>query len=526
MDESLLLGLYTADVMRQVDAIAIQGIGIPGGHLMERAGLAVAEEILERYAPEEAVVFAGKGNNGGDGFVVARELVNAGVETIVLTLATAAEYTGDAKLNLDILDRLGVGVREMFDAHGALAEDVVMIVEMADVIVDAIFGTGFTGAAKGAAAEAIALINDALGAVVSVDIASGVGANAGTIHGPAVFADLTVALHAAKVGHFVTPGGALSGEVVVAPIGIPPLCDHDTDVWLLSEDGMAPLLVPKGALDHKRSVGTVLVVGGSRGMTGAAHMTAMAALRAGAGLVRAALPQGAGSETPFVEVVTVEVSGVDGQFTTEARSALFAQAAGLKAVAVGPGLGRAAGGQMLVRELLALDRPLLLDADGLYALGDRPELLAGRTLPTVLTPHEGELGRLLGRPAEDVASQRLDCARAAAQRSGATVLLKGEATVVADPSGRAYVVPTGNPGLATPGTGDVLSGVVVAQLAKGLGATDAACLGAYLHGLAADLAAESAVGTEGMIASDVIQFLPAAVERLKAGPEEEAHEHH
>src|SRR5665647_361925 len=316
-------------------------------------------------------------------------------------------------------------------------------------------------------------------------------------------------------------GGMPIGETTTSP-----LCGHDTDVWLLTEDGLAPLLVPKGARDHKRSVGTVLVVGGSRGMTGAAHMTAMAALRAGAGLVHAALPQGAGGENPFLEVITVEAPGAAGQFTAAARSALFEQAAGLKAVAVGPGLGRGFEAQLLVRKLLGLDRPLLLDADGLYALGDRPELLADRKMPTVLTPHEGELGRLLGRPADEVAAQRLECVRSAAQRSGATVLLKGEASIVADPSGRAYVVPTGNPGLATPGTGDVLSGVIVAQLAKGLGATEAACLGAYLHGLAADLAAENAVGTEGMVAGDVIQFLPAAVERLKAGPQEETHEHH
>ncbi len=218
--------------------------------------------------------------------------------------------------------------------------------------------------------------------------------------------------------------------------------------------------------------------------------------------------------------------GADGQFAMAGRSALFAETAGLQAVAMGPGLGRADAAQLLVRELVAVERPLLLDADALYALGDRPELLADRTAPTVLTPHEGELGRLLGLPADDVSAQRLTCARSAAQRSGATVVLKGEGTIVADPSGRAFVVPTGNPGLATPGTGDVLSGVITAQLAKGLAATDAACLGAYLHGLAADLAAENAVGTEGMIASDLFQFLPAAVERLKAGPQEEAHVHH
>jgi NAD(P)H-hydrate epimerase len=524
MDESLLLALYTADVMRKIDEIAIKGLGIPGGHLMERAGVGVAGEILERYEPEEAVVFAGKGNNGGDGFVVARELFDAGVEVTVFTLAPAGAYEGDAKLNLDILGRLGVDVREAF-AEDAPADEVVMLTEMADVVVDAIFGTGFTGAAKGAAAEIIGLIDEAPGAVVSVDVASGVGASSGVVNGPAVMADLTVALHAAKVGHFVTPGGVFSGEVVVVPIGIPALCDHETDVWLLSEEALGELVVSKGALDHKRSVGTLLVVGGSKGMTGAAHMTAMAALRSGAGLVHAAFPEGSHGPKPFPEVITIEVPGEDGQFAEAARTALLDEAAGLKAVAVGPGLGRADEAQKLVRELVGVDRPLLLDADGLYALGDKPELLAGREQPTVLTPHEGELGRLLGLPAEEVAARRLECARSAAQRSGATVLLKGEASIVADPSGRCYVIPTGNPGLATPGTGDVLSGAIAAQLAKGLAATDAACLGGFLHGLAADLAAENAVGTEGMVASDLFQFLPAAVERLKAGPPEETHVH-
>ena len=525
MDESLLLGLYTADEMQKVDGAAILGVGIPGGHLMERAGLAVATEILERYAPEEAVVFAGKGNNGGDGFVVARELFDAGVEVTVFVLGSPEEYKGDAKLNLDILAALGVDVRSATGEDAALSEASMVLTEMADVVVDAIFGTGFTGAAKGPAAAAIELINEAPGAVVSVDIMSGVGAGTGAVHGPAVVADLTVTLHAAKVGHFVTPGGALSGEVVIAPIGIPALCDQDPGVWMLTEEAMGDLIVPKGSLDHKRSVGTVLVVGGSKGMEGAAHMAAYAALRGGAGLVHCALPDGAGAQKPFAEVITVTVPGERGQFGLSARWAVYEQAAQLGAVAAGPGFGRADEAQLLVKELVGIDRPLLLDADGLYALGDRPELLAGRTQPTVLTPHEGELGRLLGRSAAEIAAQRLECARAAAQRSHATVLLKGEATIVADPSGQAYVVPTGNPGLATPGTGDVLSGVISAQLAKGLRATDAACLGAYLHGLAADLAAEDAVGTDCMVASDLFHYLPAAVERLKAGPQEEIHEH-
>jgi len=526
MYDALLLPLYTADAMQQIDLAAIHGIGIPGSHLMERAGAAVAAEILERYEPEEAVVFCGKGNNGGDGFVVARELFDAGVEVTVVTLAAPDEYKGEARLNLEILQRLGVEPRVGFSAAGEPEPGIVTVTEMADVVVDAIFGTGFTGAAKGPAAAAIELINDAAAEVVSVDIASGVGASAGAVHGPAVVADLTVALHAAKVGHFVTPGGAFSGEVVVVPIGIPSLCEREPDVWLLTAAGLRPLIVEKGALDHKRSVGTVVVVGGAAGMTGAAHMAAMAALRGGAGLVHCTFPEGAEQAKPYAEVITVAVPGASGAYTTASRAALAEEIATFGAVALGPGLGRGDEAQLLVRELLGADTPMLLDADGLYALGGRPELVAGRTAPTVLTPHEGELGRLLERPAAEIAAHRLDNARSAAQRANATVVLKGEATIVADPSGTAYIVPTGNPGLATPGTGDVLSGAIAAQLAKGLEATDAACLGAYVHGLAADLAAELEVGTEGMVAGDLLSYLPSALERLKNGDEEEDEEGH
>jgi NAD(P)H-hydrate epimerase len=507
MDESLLMGLYAAASMRAVDAAAIDGLGIPGGHLMERAGAAVADEILERFDPESVVVYAGKGNNGGDGFVVARELFNAGCDVVVYAIAGRAGYKGDALLNLKILDQLGVEVRE------GIGEDDDLTLELADVVVDAIFGTGFTGAAKGVEAAAIERIDQAA-AVVSIDIASGVGASTGTVHGPVVEADLTVALHAAKVGHFVTPGGAFSGEVVIAPIGIPPICDRAPEAWLLTAAAVADLIRPKGSLDHKRSVGTVTVVGGSRGMTGAANLTAMAALRAGAGTVHCLQPLGIAGPSPFVEVITVPVPG-DDRFAAASLAAVKEEAARFRAMAVGPGLGRAADTQKFVRSLLAEDVPLLIDADGLYALGDKPELLAGRGAPTVLTPHEGELGRLLGLPAEEVAAGRLECVRSAAKRGDVTVVLKGEASIVADPSGAAYVIPTGNPGLATPGTGDVLSGVIVAQLAKGLPATEAACLGGFVHGLAADLAAEHAVGTEGMVASDLLEFLPQAIEWLK-----------
>ncbi len=516
MIDPLLGGLYTAAQMRAMDQAAIEGLGIPGGHLMERAGVGVAQEILERFDPESAVVYCGKGNNGGDGFVIARELASAGVDVTVFAVAGRDGYKGDALLNLQVLERLGVDIR---DGLPDQADEALF----PDLVVDAVFGTGFAGAARGPAAEAIELINMTPAPVVSVDIASGVDGSTGEVSGPAVLADLTVTFHEAKVGHFVTPGGELAGEVVVVPIGIPPQCQVEPDVWVLGVEGLSPLVRPKGLLDHKRSVGTLLVVGGSRGMAGAAFMAAMGALRSGAGLVHCAVPAAAAAGKPFVEVITTVMPDED-HLTTASLDVLRAEMGGLKAAVLGPGMGRAAETVELVQALIAEDVPLLLDADALWALGDRPEALAGRGAPTVLTPHEGELGRLLGKPATEVAEHRLACAREAASRSGAAVLLKGEASIVAEPSGKAYVIPTGNPGLATPGTGDVLSGAIAAQLAKGLPAVDAACLGGYLHGLAADLAADLAVGTDCMVAGDLFEFLPAAMERVKQGAELEEDE--
>jgi NAD(P)H-hydrate epimerase len=536
--DALLMGLYGAEAMRAMDTSAIDGIGIPGGHLMERAGVAVADQIRERYDPDAVVVYAGKGNNGGDGFVVARELFNDGRQVTVYAVDGRDVYKGDALLNLRIAETLGIDIRDGVGDDRELSIDDSadederldpggLGIDEADVVVDAIFGTGFSGAAAGNAARAIDLINEAPGIVVSIDIASGVSASTGAISGPAVYADLTVTMQAAKVGHFITPGGAFSGEVAVVPIGIPPVCESDPDVWLLTAEGVQPLLQLKGVLDHKRSVGTVLVIGGARGMTGAAFLAAMAALRSGAGLVHVAQPAGSIGVSPFVEVITVPVPG-DDHLGNESLASLRAQLHELKAVVLGPGLGRVDDTVVLVRELIREPVPMLIDADGLYALGDRLELLAERSAPTIITPHEGELARLMGCSASEVAGQRLEFARQAAVRSHATVLLKGAGSIVADPAGATYVIPTGNPGLATPGSGDVLSGVIVSQLAKGLTATDAACLGGFLHGSASDLAA-AVVGTEGMVAGDLLDFLPAAVEKLKSGGEEEAadegHEH-
>jgi len=522
MLESLSVGLLTAEKMRATDAAAIEGLGIPGGHLMERAGVAVARELMLAFDPESVVIYAGKGNNGGDGFVVARELFNAGIDVTVYAVAGRDAYRADARLNLEIAEKLGVEIRDGVEPVGD-----------ADVALDAVFGTGFAGVAEGTAAAAIAAMNASAAAVVALDIASGVDASSGEVHGPAVLADLTVTMHAPKVGHFVSPGERCAGHVVVVPIGIPPACDEQADVFALTSDAVGLLVRPKTAADHKRSVGTVLVAGGSAGMTGAAAMAALGALRSGAGLVHCILPSDLAGEKPYLEVINIAAPG-EGRLGHEALPAIRAEMGRLKATALGPGMGRDDDTVALVRELVKAepDVPLVIDADGLFALGTDLKLLAGRTAATVLTPHEGELARLLGTTAAEVAGHRLACAREAARRSAATVLLKGAHTIVAEPEGTVFIVPTGNPGLATPGTGDVLTGVIAGQLAKGLSGTEAACLAGFVHGLAADMAVDTTFSTEGLIASDLFDFLPLAVERVMLGDDDqdedqdEGHDHH
>ena len=313
-----------------------------------------------------------------------------------------------------------------------------------------------------------------------------------------MLADLTVTLHAPKVGHFVSPGDRCAGHIVVVPIGIPPACDEQADVFALTSDAVGLLVRPKTEADHKRSVGTVLVAGGSRGMTGAAAMAALGALRSGAGLVHCILPSDLVGEKPYLEVINVAAPG-EGRLGRDALAAVRAEMGRLRATALGPGMGRDDDTVALVRELVAGEPggPLVVDADGLFALGADLELLAGRRRATVLTPHEGELARLLGTTAAEVAAHRL----ASVARGGPALRGDGAAQrrphIVAAPDGTAFVVPTGNPGLATPGTGDVLTGIIAGQLAKGLSATEAACLGAYVHGLAADMAVDTRVQHRG-----------------------------
>ncbi|HEU4976019.1 MAG TPA: NAD(P)H-hydrate dehydratase [Baekduia sp.] len=491
--------LHDAAGMHAVDRWAIEERGIPGVELMERAGAGLARLVVD-VAPEgEIAIVCGGGNNGGDGYVAARLLRQEGREVRVLATADPARLKGDAAANRDRLP--GDGPRP-FTPDGLVG---------AAVIVDAVLGTGFTGAPREDVAAAIAAINAAPAPVVAVDIPSGVDASTGMVAGEAVRAVATATFAGPKAGLWIHPGKAHAGDVVVVDIGIPDGAPVTPAMGLIGPGAMAAY-PSRGAASTKFESGHVLVAGGSRGLTGAVCLASMAAMRAGAGYVTACVP---GALNDIFEVKLTEVMSAplpdDGAAHTELGADEVVERAGQRGgvVVLGPGLGRTDGAlafaQRVAREV---EVPLVLDADGLNAHAGRLEDLRDRRAPAILTPHGGELARLLEVGSDDVRARRLEAAREGARRSGAILLLKGDDTIVAEPEGRVGVSRGGSPALATAGTGDVLSGVLAALLARGMHPFDAACAGVFLHAEAGRRAALVLDGPDGVIAGDVIDELP------------------
>jgi ADP-dependent NAD(P)H-hydrate dehydratase / NAD(P)H-hydrate epimerase len=486
--------LYTAAEMRAAEE-AYEGSTL---ELMERAGAAVAEAAARAWPDARRIaVWCGGGSNGGDGLVVARELRAAGREAFVRLLVPEEKLRGDAAEEL----------------RRAKEADVVFVDEPApaDLFVDALFGTGYTGKPRADAARHIEELNEGGAPVLAVDVPSGVDASTGEVAGPAVEAARTVTFHAPKVGLAVAPGRFQAGEVEVADIGLE---DSETRHRRVTENILEH--VPRRApSDNKYTAGTVLVVGGSRGLTGAPSLTAEAALRAGAGHVSVCVPASLNVvfEQRLVEVITRPCPDEEGTMTAGAADTILEAAEKAGAVALGPGLGRTEGTRGLVGYLLdRLNKPVVLDADGLWAAVGHLDWIFSRDAPTVLTPHAGELGRLLGRKSTWVSARRLKAAQAGADDVGAVVLLKGADTLVAAPSRGILLCDLGNPGLATAGSGDVLTGVVAAFLAKGMDARFGAAASAAACGVAAGIAAERH-GQAGMIARDVIEALSPALSR-------------
>jgi NAD(P)H-hydrate epimerase len=511
------MDLVTAAEMQAMDRLTIAEFGLPGRILMENAGRGAVDVLFRRFdnlAGQRIGVAAGRGNNGGDGFVMARYLFQSGLNVTVFLLAERAKVAGDAGANLALLDLLSVPVVCIPDAQAldACRQEISRI----GLWIDAIFGTGLNSDIRGHYAEMIGFINAAARPVLAVDIASGLNTDNGQICGAAVKADATATFAFAKIGHWVYPGAALTGKLDVIDIGIPP---YIAERVAPAQSLITPALARQGlrlrpADAHKGIAGHVLVVAGSPGKAGAAAMTAMAAMRAGAGLVTLAAPVGihAVLETLVLEAMTAALAETsDGVLAGQAYPALIQLLVGKRCLAIGPGLGTAPETGELVRQLAAeCPIPLVMDADALNLLAGDLSPLARRRAPCVLTPHPGEMARLLNLPTADIQKDRLSAARRLAQSSGACVVLKGAATVVADPDGRVMINPTGNSGMAAGGMGDVLTGVIAGLIAQGAGPFEAAICGVFLHGSAADDLAKN-VGPRGYLASDVMAALPKMI---------------
>jgi hydroxyethylthiazole kinase-like uncharacterized protein yjeF len=508
--------------MREADRRTSEEIGLPSIVLMENAGrqvVAAMESSFEALASMRVSVICGRGNNGGDGFVVARTLVDRDVAVSVVLIGESAQVKGDARLNLDILRALGIDVIEITDAsvwelHGADVLD-------ADLVVDALVGTGLNAPLSGLYETVVDDLNASAKPVVSIDLPSGLSGDSPEPIGPAVDATLTVTLAAPKLSLVLPPGETLAGTLVIADIGISAGIIAGLDgprVELLTKDAMRALVQPRAQDSHKGDYGHVLVVAGSPGKTGAAALTALAALRSGAGRVTVAAPA---SCVPAIAALGAEFmtlalpEDASGLLDESAIAAVLAF--GADVIAAGPGLGRSAGVRAFVHALVDQSAvPLVLDADALMAFAGEPDRLLAREGPDVIiTPHPGEMAAMVGLSVDELQSNRLAAARDFASTRRVHVILKGHRTIVATPDGEAFINLTGNAGMATAGAGDVLTGTVAAWAGQLLDPEAACKLGVYLHGLAGDLA-EADEGEVGMIAGDILDRLGDAVLDLTA----------
>jgi hydroxyethylthiazole kinase-like uncharacterized protein yjeF len=494
--------LWEAAEMRAADEHAIEQAGVPSLDLMERAGAGLARVAAQAAREGPVRVVIGKGNNGGDGLVAARLLREDGREVDVLAAGDPADLKGDAKANLD---RLPGEPPEPFDAARLAGSG---------VIIDALLGTGFEGKPRDPVAGAIAAINESGCLVVACDIPSGVNASNGETQGDAVRADATATFHGAKVGLYVDPGKDRAGRVEVVEIGIPRSAPAPAAAGLISDRALA-LVPPRARGGNKFVSGTVVVAGGARGLTGAPTMAALAAMRTGAGYVQLAVPEPAETvlDLRLMEAMTHGLPHDDGAHTEAGAEQVVELSERAGAIVLGPGLSRSEGAVAFARRVAREVRtPLLIDADGLNAHAGALELLRERDEATVLTPHEGELGRLLEIDSDAVRARRVEHAREAARRSGAIVVLKGDDTLVVPPEGPFAVSRGGSPALATAGTGDVLSGLIGTLLAKRMDPFAAACAGVLAHARAGQEAARR-LGADHVVAGDVIDCIPVAMRR-------------
>lgn len=529
----MMLPLPTGTQMQAIDRRAIEGLGIPSLDLMERAGRGVAEAVngLREDPARPVAILCGRGNNGGDGLVTARQLAAEGTAVQVWLATEPDRFSTDARVNWERLQAEAPGLPgpvEVFPLGSGPVDPAALsgAWAAASVVVDALLGTGTSGGPRPPLDAWITALNTCGRPVVAVDVPSGVDADTGAVPGVAALASVTVTMALPKLGLLLYPGREHAGSIRVVDIGIPP------EALAAGDDGLGLMTAPWAALTlparpwegHKGTFGKVVVVAGSAGMVGAGRLVSAAAYRSGAGLVRYAAPASlltaAHAGRDEVMVLPLEDDGT-GRHLPQPPGVMEGTCAWADAVALGPGLGTAEETGRFMRQVLECGRDdlgLVVDADGLNLLADDPAMRGAWPGPLVLTPHPGEAARLLGRDITGVVADRVGTARALAGRFEGVALLKGAPTVVAAPDGRAAVCPLGNPGMASGGTGDVLTGIVAALLAQGLGAFEAAGLGVWLHALSGDLAALD-LGMWSLVAGDLVDYLPAAFGWLEAFPD-------
>ncbi len=514
--------LATVKQMREMDRFAIETLGIAEDILMENAAHA-STVLLERkigIRGRKFVIFCGAGNNGGDGLAVARLIISAGGIAKVFLVASPKKYTGAAKNNYDILCNLAGDVQLI-----ARAEEARFDAFHCDAMVDAIFGTGLDREVKGLAAEVIALMNASPKPVLSLDIPSGVSGDTGAVMGTAVSADWTVTFGLPKLGNLLYPGAAKCGELFVTHISFPPSLYEREALMCRTNDAVSLPVRPAEA--YKGSMGEGLFIAGGANYFGAPYFSAMAFLKSGGGYSRLAAPA---SIIPFVAQAGPEIvylpqrETVQFSLSLKAKPELLSLSEKADVVVLGPGLSIHEETGKLIRELTAgIARPLVIDGDGLTALAERPEILLKRKAPTILTPHAGEMARLARKTVGEVNADKIGTVREMARNYNVTVVFKGAHSLIGTPSGEVFVNLSGNPGMASAGSGDVLTGCIAAMIGLGLDPVEAARKGVFLHGYAGDLAARQK-GEDGMTASDILACLPAALKDDRSGAIEQKYD--
>ncbi len=518
-----MLKIVTSEEMQSLDRKTINELGIPGMVLMENAGRAVYERIISRINRDSyVVILAGRGNNGGDGFVVARHLFNKGYKKVrIFLIAKKEDLKGDALTNCLIAEKIDIPVKEIFSE-----KDLPFLsfeIGKGELIVDGLLGTGIKGGARGLTGEVIKIVNTTGKPVIAIDTPSGLDCTTGHVEGPCIKATETVTFCLPKRGMFIFPGGLYVGKLAVADISIPQdfwrkdknLCTH------LITSGMVRDNLPVRELDaYKGTCGRVLIVAGSPGFTGAAALSGESSLRTGAGLVTVAIPQCLNDimEVKLTEVMTKPLPETSaGTISLKAFDIISAISA--DAMAIGPGLSTEKETGEFVRKLISLSElPVVIDADGLNLLSEDISVLEHRNYPVILTPHPGEMARLTGLTLQEIKADPVRIASEFAGKWNVYIILKFARSIIATPDGHIYFNPTGNPGMATGGSGDVLTGIVTSFLAQGLSPLHACLCGTFIHGLSGSLACKD-IGEESLIAGDLIDYIPDAFGVIKSGRE-------